>query len=101
NEGDDSVSVGYLFKNVAGGIDATVAVSSNDTYGVILRRSLNEIVAGLEGRFVYAHNTGAERADSFVYELAYNVNSKYQVAVSIDDQNDADEEVSVTVRYNF
>ena len=101
NEGADSVSVGYLFKNVAGGIDATVAVSSNDTYGVILRRSLNEIVAGLEGRFVLAHNTGAERADSFVYELAYNVNSKYQVAVSLADQNDADEEVSVTVRYNF
>ena len=75
--------------------------SSNDTYGAILRRSLNEIVAGLEGRFVYAHNTGAERSDSFVYELAYNVNSKYQVAVSIADQNDVDEEVSVTVRYNF
>ena len=99
--GEDEVSVGYLFKNVAGGIDATVAVSSNDTYGAILRRSLNEIVAGLEGRFVYAHNTGAERSDSFVYELAYNVNSKYQVAVSIADQNDVDEEVSVTVRYNF
>jgi hypothetical protein len=29
------------------------------------------------------------------------VNSKYQVAVSIADANDADEEVSVTVRYNF
>ena len=100
-DGADSVSVGYLFKNVIGGIDATVAVSSNDTYGVILRRSLNEIVAGLEGRFVLAHNTGAARSDSFVYELAYNVNSKYQVAVSIADQNDADEEVSVTVRYNF
>ena len=101
NEGADSVSVGYLFKNVAGGIDATVAVSSNDTYGVILRRSLNEVLAGLEGRFVYDHNTGAGRGDSFVYELAYNVNSKYQVAVSIADENDADEEVSVTVRYNF
>jgi hypothetical protein len=100
-DGEDSVAVGYLFKNVIGGIDATAVVSSNDTYGVILRRSLNEIVAGLEGRFVYAHNTGSERADSFVYELAYNVNSKYQVAVSIADQNDVDEEVSVTVRYNF
>ncbi|MEY5005605.1 MAG: hypothetical protein RI969_693 [Verrucomicrobiota bacterium] len=101
NEGADSVSVGYLFKNVIGGIDATVAVSSNDTYGVILRRSLNEVVAGLEGRFVYAQQTGSDRADSFVYELAYNVNSKYQVAVSVADVNDADEEVSVTVRYNF
>jgi len=100
-EGADSVSVGYLFKNVIGGIDATVAVSSNDTYGIILRRSLNEVVAGLEGRFVFAQETGSDRNDSFVYELAYNVNSKYQVAVSIADANDADEEVSVTVRYNF
>jgi len=99
--GDDEVSVGYLFKNVAAGIDATVAVSSNDTYGVILRRSLNEVVAGLEGRFVFAQATGADRQNSFVYELAYNVNSKYQVAVSIADANDADAETSVTVRYNF
>jgi hypothetical protein len=100
-EGADSVSVGYLFKNVIGGIDATVAVSSNDTYGVILRRSLNEVVAGLEGRIVYAQTSGSERADSFVYELAYNVNSKYQVAVSIEDANGVDTETSVTVRYNF
>jgi hypothetical protein len=101
NQGDNSVSVGYLFKNVIGGIDATVAVSSNDTYGVILRRSLNEVVAGLEGRFVFAQETGSDRNDSFVYELAYNVNSKYQVAVSIADQNGSDEQTSVTVRYNF
>jgi hypothetical protein len=68
---------------------------------VILRRSLNEIVAGLEGRFVYEHSTGAARSDSIVYELAYNVNSKYQVAVSVADENDTSEEVSFTVRYNF
>ena len=101
NEGADCVSVGYLFKNVIGGIDATAIVSSNDTYGVILRRSLNEVVAGLEGRFVYEQTTGSDRTDSFVYELAYNVNSKYQVAVSIADQGDKDEQTYVTVRYNF
>ena len=44
--GADSVSIGYVFKNVAAGIDATVAVSSDDNYGIILRRSLNEVVAG-------------------------------------------------------
>jgi hypothetical protein len=101
NKGADSVSVGYLFKNVIGGIDATAVVSSNDTYGVILRRSLNEVVAGLEGRFVFEQNTGANRTDSYVYELAYNVNSKYQLAVSIADQSGKDEQTSVTVRYNF
>ena len=100
-EGLDSVSVGYLFKNVIGGIDATAIVSSNDSYGVTLRRSLNEVVAGLEGRFVYEQTTGALRNDSFVYELAYNVNSKYQVAVSVADANGVDDQTSVTVRYNF
>ena len=98
--GEDEVSVGYLFKNVAAGIDTTVAVSSNDTYGVILRRSLNEVVAGLEGRIVWGQEGGSNE-NSFVYELAYNVNSKYQVAVSIADANGVDTETSVTVRYNF
>jgi hypothetical protein len=101
--GADRVSVGYLFKNVAAGIDATVAVSSNDTYGIILRRSLNEVVAGLEARFVYEQSTGSTQKDSFVYELAYNIGSKYQVAVSIQDSDVAalDQDVSVSVRYNF
>ena len=103
NAGADRVSVGYLFKNVAAGIDATVAVSSNDTYGIILRRSLNEVVAGLEARFVYEQSTGSTQKDSFVYELAYNIGSKYQVAVSIQDSDVAalDQDVSVSVRYNF
>jgi hypothetical protein len=99
--GEDEVSVGYLFKNIAAGIDATVAVSSNDTYGVILRRSLNEVVSGLEARFVWAQATGSDRTNGYLYELAYNVNSKYQVAVSVADVENADEEVSVSVRYNF
>jgi hypothetical protein len=101
NQGDNSVSVGYLFKNVVGGIDATAFVGSNDEYGVILRRSLNEVVAGLEGRFVYSQVSGSQRADNFVYELAYNIGAKYQVAVSIADEEGLDEQTSVTVRYNF
>ena len=98
--GADGVSVGYLFKNVVAGIDATAFVGSNDGYGIIARRSLNEVVAGLEGRIVWSQN-GGSNTDSFVYELAYNVNSKYQVAVSVADVENADEEVSVSVRYNF
>jgi len=98
--GEDEVVVGYLFKNVIAGIDATAFVGSNDGYGIIARRSLNEVVAGLEGRIVWSQN-GGSNTDSFVYELAYNVNSKYQVAVSIADETGADEELSVTVRYNF
>jgi len=98
--GEDGVSIGYLFKNVVAGIDATAFVGSNDGYGIIARRSLNEIVAGLEGRIVWGQEGGSNE-NSFVYELAYNVNSKYQVAVSIADANGVAEETSVTVRYNF
>ena len=99
-KGEDEVTVGYLFKNVVAGIDATAFVGSNDGYGIIARRSLNEVVAGLEGRIVWGQE-GGSNDNSFVYELAYNVNSKYQVAVSIADANGVAEETSVTVRYNF
>ena len=101
--GDDEVAVGYLFKNVAAGIDATVAVSSNDAYGLILRRSLNEVISGLEARFVWSHATGSDRQNAYLYELAYNIGAKYQVAVSLQDSDvaNSDEEVSVSVRYNF
>ena len=100
-KGADNVSVGYLFKNVAAGIDATAFVGSNDGFGIIARRSLNEVVAGLEGRIVWSQNGGSKSVDSFVYELAYNVNSKYQVAVSIEDASNVAEQTSITVRYNF
>ena len=99
--GADAVTVGYLFKNVAAGIDATAFVGSNDGFGIVARRSLNEVVAGLEGRIVWSQNGGSKSADSFVYELAYNIGSKYQVAVSIADSSSVAEQTSVTVRYNF
>ena len=99
--GADSVAAGYLFKNVAAGVDATAFVGSNDVYGITLRRSLNEVVAGLEGRIVWSQATGSKSVDSFVYELAYNIGSKYQVAVSIADQESKGNETSVSVRYNF
>ena len=99
--GADEVSLGYVFKNVAAGIDATVAVSSDDNYGIILRRSLNEVVAGLEARLVYARKEGSVTADGFTYELAYNINKQFQIAVSVEDVSGAKNETSVTVRYNF
>ena len=99
--GNDGVSIGYLFKNVVAGIDATAFVGSNDGYGIIARRSLNEIVAGLEGRIVWSQNGGSASVDTLVYELAYNIGSKYQVAVSIADSENKANETSVSVRYNF
>ncbi|NBW90826.1 MAG: hypothetical protein EBR51_13175, partial [Gammaproteobacteria bacterium] len=48
-----SYELGYVFKNVAAGIDATVSVGAgsatqNSDIGLNLRRSLSEVVAGLE-----------------------------------------------------
>ncbi len=101
NKGNDEAAIGYLFKNVAGGIDATVYASSNDTYGVILRRSLNEVISGLEARFVWAQATGSDRQNAYLYELAYNIGAKYQVAVAISDAENQGNETFVSVRYNF
>ena len=99
--GEDTVALGYVFKNVYAGVDATVALSSDDTYGIILRRSLNEVISGLEARLVYARQEGTASADSFTYELAYNINKQFQLAVSVEDADGRGNETSVTVRYNF
>ena len=101
--GADSVSIGYVFKNVAAGIDATVAVSSDDNYGIILRRSLNEVVAGLEARLVYARQEGSVSADGFTYELAYNINKQFGIAYGVTDRDAAGTSNlhTVSVRYNF
>jgi hypothetical protein len=91
--GADEVSLGYVFKNVVAGID--------DNYGIILRRSLNEVIAGLEARLVYSRSEGSVSTDGFTYELAYNINKQFQLAVSVEDTDGAANETSVTVRYNF
>ena len=100
--GADSASIGYVFKGVAAGIDATVSVSSNDTYGINLRRSLGEVLAGLEVAVGYSSATGSAKNDSFTYELSYNVTKQYSVAYSIQDpQGSGDSVNSVAIRYNF
>ena len=96
-----SYALGYVFKNVAAGIDATVAVSSDDTYGIILRRSLNEVIAGLEARLVYARSEGSVSTDGFTYELAYNINKQFSVAYGITDVAAGSNLKTVSVRYNF
>jgi len=95
--GADSVSLGYVFKNVYAGIDATVSVASNEAYGVNLRKDLG--VYNLEAAASYGRNA----ADQNVWgaELAYNVSKQIQVAVGYADASGAASETSVSVRYNF
>ena len=97
NNSEPQLTLGYVFKNVYAGVDATVFTSQaqweNTVYGVTLRRSLSEVVAGLEGTVTYVSNftngngsyfsiAGASSygEGAWAYELAYNVNKQYQVA---------------------
>jgi hypothetical protein len=100
--GSDSVSLGYVFKNVAAGVDATVSIASNDNYGINLRRALNEIVSGLEVAVGYNRAIGKNYKSNWVYELSYNFNKQYSIAYSITDPNGNAKSVNeVSLRYNF
>jgi len=99
NGSEPQLNVGYVFKNVTSGIDATVYVAQaqweTTAYGLNLRRSLSEIFPGLEVSVSYvdtfssdqpstyiAHGGVSINGDSaFAAELAYNINSKFQAAV--------------------
>ncbi len=111
-----SYSLGYVFKGVVAGIDATVSVGSGDAnnnsdIGLNLRRSLSEVVAGLEIAVGASFNSGAGSAPSttnLTYELAYNVNKQFQVAYSLTDLDapqlvapNKDTLHTISVRYNF
>jgi hypothetical protein len=94
--GADSVSLGYVFKNVAFGADATVSVASNEAYGLNVRKDLGNNIEG-------AASFGRNAANKNVWgaELAYNVSKQIQVAVGYSDTSKAASETSVSVRYNF
>jgi ABC-type Fe3+ transport system substrate-binding protein len=105
-----SYELGYVFKNVAAGIDATVSVGAgsatqNSDIGLNLRRSLSEVVAGLEIAVGVTYNSGAGAAAStqdYTYELSYNINKQFSVAYGITDQDGAASNLhTVSVRYNF
>ena len=125
NNSEPQLTLGYVFKNVYAGVDATVFASQaqweNTVYGVTLRRSLSEVVAGLEGSVSYGSNftkgtlssfsiAGATSAaeGAFAYELAYNVNKQIQVGVAyvhfVDAPNwaaEKDNQTVISLRYNF
>ena len=112
-----ALGLGYVFKNVAVGVDAAVTVSSDNEwssngsiYSLGLRRSLSEVFAGLEVAIGYstqstALSTGTNRVLS--YELSYNINKQYSVAYGIQDirkgllNGSAEKIQNVSVRYNF
>ena len=95
--GVDSVSLGYVFKNVALGADATVSVGSNESYGLNVRKDLGNNIELAVG---YARSSGV---NGWGAELAYNVSKQIQVAVGVSDTNAAGSSstTDISVRYNF
>ena len=95
--GADSVSLGYVFKNVALGADATVSVASNESYGLNIRKDLGN---NIEGAVSYNR---AQKNDVWGVELAYNVSKQVQLAVGYSDSNAAGKsgETTISARYNF
>lgn len=123
-----TIKVGYVFKNVVGGIDATVEglLPQWDAlaYGVNLRRSLSEILPGLEISIGYHKVDGNRTSDSYVaiggasarqkngehtmnYEISYNINKQFSIAYGFVDWGrsgsanfDSNQHV-VSLRYNY
>ena len=97
--GTDSVSLGYVFKNVALGADATVSVGSNESYGLNVRKDLGSNIEG-----AVSYNRVAKN-DVWGAELAYNVSKQVQLAVGYSDSNASGAagkgQTSITARYNF
>jgi len=95
--GVDSVSLGYVFKNVALGADATVSVGSDESYGLNVRKDLGNNIELAVG---YARSSGV---NGWGAELAYNVSKQIQVAVGVSDTNAAGSSstTDISVRYNF
>jgi len=95
--GVESVSLGYVFKNVALGADATVSVGSDESYGLNVRKDLGNNIELAVG---YARSSGV---NGWGAELAYNVSKQIQVAVGVSDTNAAGSSstTDISVRYNF
>ena len=101
--GADAASLGYVFKNVALGADATVSVGSNEAYGLNVRKDLGSNIEGALSYNRVKSTTTRQAVNAWGAELAYNVNKQYQVAVgySSESASSTKSTTSVSVRYNF
>ena len=94
------IQIGYVFKNVTNGIDATVGITNgqNDGVYVNLRRSLSEVFAGLEVAIGFSKYQGQSNQCS--YEVAYNINKQFSVAFAAYDFQGSNTKYAA-VRYNY
>jgi hypothetical protein len=98
--GADSVSLGYVFKNLAYGADVIATVGSDETYGLTLRKALP---ANFEVTVGYERTAGVNLWGA---ELAYNFNRQVSFAVAYVHASNAPANVKsndtqLFVRYSF
>ena len=93
--GTDSVSLGYVFKNVALGADAVVSIGSNESYALDIRKDLGN---NIEGSLGYARLSGT---NGYSVGLAYNLTKQYQIGVSYVKFSGSTSSTVVDLRYNF
>ena len=119
---EPSVTVGYVFKGLTNGIDATVYATQpqweETVYGVTLRRALNEVYQGLEISAGYVGTFSSGHGSYFVaggvsnwgesatnVELSYNINKTFSVAVGLvkfkESGSDSRSETVYSVRAGF
>lgn len=104
NGNNDALSIGYIFKNVAAGVDVTPYIGTEDTYGVLLRRTLSEVVAGLEVRAAYEQVESEANAgnSALLVGLGYSFAKSYTVDVNyINAEGGLADSWQVGLRYNF
>ena len=99
--GNDHISLGYVFKNAALGADAIVSVGSNETYGIAVRKDLG---SNIELGFGYERTVGI---NLWGVELAYNLTKQYQIALGYykvsgsGTINGKSSDTQIALRYNF
>ena len=101
--GNGVVAIGYVFKNVTNGIDVTANITAGeyDGIGLNLRRSLSEVLAGLEIAIGYNHfESSNEVQNPWSYEVSYNVNKQFSVAFGAQDVS-GEKYKSIALRYNY
>jgi ammonia channel protein AmtB len=100
----NNLSLVYTFKGVVAGVDVTPYVGTEDTYGVLLRRTLSEVVAGLEVRAAYEQTQSEANADNsaVLVGLGYSFAKSYTVDVNyINAEGAGADSWQVGLRYNF
>jgi hypothetical protein len=96
----DRVSLGYLVKNVAYGIDAVATYGSDEYVNVNFRKDIGnnlEVAAGYSRARI---EDGAVKS-GWDAELAYNVSKQIQLAVGYSDFSASSGQTTLSARYNF